>query len=151
MEQLLIHTLSIFIIPVTILSLIIVSLVLLFAREHAQGVLKQLYVYGVVITAFLVSTIAMICVLYTGLTTTLLPVNDSNTAYPRDQQLQYSITESTGADVKAYLGREQDRLNTWANAEDVRQEWRNQLAWSIPLLLVFLPILLSYRRFLTRA
>ncbi len=151
MNTLLINTIGYLIVPITAVALIIVSLVLLFAREHAYGVLRQLYIYGVVITAFLISMTAIIGVLYTGLTTTLLPTNDLTSRYIYDSELRYLTEQNTDPAVYAYLKQEQDKMNVLADTESFRQEWRNQLAWSVPLLLVFLPILLSYRRFLTRS
>lgn len=152
MNSLLINNIAFLLVPIAIFALLVVSLVLLFARENAQVVLRQLYIYGVAITAFIISCVAMIGILYTGLTTTLFPVTQNSQSVSRfDSPVSGMFTDSATEEVKAYLQEQQERFTILADTEDVRQEWRGQLAWSVPLLLVFLPILFSYRRFLTHA
>ncbi len=152
MNSLLTDVLPFFIIPVVGVSLVIVSLVMLFARENAAAVLRQLYLYGVVITAFILTTVSVIGLLYTTLTTTVFPVTSTqSTRYisynnlPGDSELLYA------PGVKEYLDNEQARFQKMADAADTRHVWRDEIAWSLPLLLVFLPIMLSYRRFLNRS
>lgn len=154
MNSLMTNVIPIFIIPTVGVSLLLVSLVMLFARENAAAVLRQLYLYGVVITAFILTTVSVIGLLYTTLTTTVFPVTSTQsteTRYisynnlPGDNELLYA------PGVKDYLNNEQSRFQKLADQADMRHVWRDEIAWSVPLLLVFLPILLSYRRFLNRS
>lgn len=147
--NMLMENIAVAIIPVLIVALILVSLVMLFAREKALFVLRQLYLYGVTITAFLVSAVAIILLLYTLLTTTLLPTQGSDDYYrpQRAWDIENVYSEykfEVGA--KEYLQAEQEKIDRKADAIETQQEWRDQLAWAIPLILVFAPIFFLYRR-----
>src|SRR3972149_7953047 len=153
----LMENLSFALIPVAFVSTVLVGLVLLSARERATMILRNLYLYGVVVAGLLVTVISVVILFYTLLTTTILPTTTSQYYGGYDYRYESVPVKAPpgtvggvvyNEDAKAYLKAEQKKLDLEADSMQVTQEWRDQLAWSIPLLLVFLPIFIRYRGFL---
>ncbi len=152
----LMENLAFVLIPVAFVSTVLVGLVLLFARERATMILRNLYVYGVVVAGLLVTVISVVVLFYTLLTTTILPTTTSQ--YYGSYDYRFASTPmkpgvvggvNYNEDAQAYLKAEQKKFDEEADKMQVTQEWRDQLAWSVPLIFVFLPIFVRYRRFLT--
>lgn len=141
-------------VPVTAFSLLVVVLVMIFARDKAATLLHQLYVYGVTITALLVSLISVIILLNVLLTNTILPISEQNTSivYPEKTNYAWETNEYYGyrfePGVQEYLHTEQDKIT--ARLKDIhnQRDWREQVVTALPLLIAFLPLFLFYRRYL---
>lgn len=151
----LMESLSFVLIPVIFVSTVLVGLVLLFARDRAVQILRNLYLYGVVVASLLVGVISLVFLFYTLLTTTIFPTTTSQYPdfYRYDSAPTKLVPGTVGGvvyneDAKTYLQAEQKKIDLEADKMQVTQEWRDQLAWTIPLLLVFLPIFFRYRGFL---
>lgn len=152
----LMEALSFALVPVTFVSTVLVGLVLLFAREKATMILRNLYLYGIVVASLFITVVCVVVLFYTLLTTTILPTTTSQ--YPSGTDYRYeSVPAKLGIaggivyneDAKAYLKAEQKKLDDAADMAQVTQEWRDQIAWSLPLIIVFFTIFIRYRRFLT--
>ncbi len=152
------ENLSYVLIPVAFVSVVLVGLVLLFARDRATMILRNLYLYGVVAASLLVAVTSVVFLFYTLLTTTIFPTTTSQYYGGYDYRFESAPVKAPpgtiggvvyNEDAKTYLKAEQKKLDLEADSMQVTQEWRDQLAWTIPLILVFLPIFFRYRRFLT--
>lgn len=142
MNNFMIESVSWILIPISFVCIILVGLVLLFARDRALTVLRNLYLYGILVTMLLVSVVTAIVLFNTLLNTVVFPTQVDN-GYARPFTL-YGVQYDPG--VEAYLNQKQAVIDARVDALAFTQNWRDQLAWSIPLLLVCLPVFILYRR-----
>ncbi len=145
MMNFMIESVSWVLLPIAFVSVVLVGLVLLFARDRALMVFRNLYLYGILVTTLLISVVTAILLFNTLLNTVVFPTqSDSGYLYSRPLDNLYGVTYDTG--VEDFLKQKQTVIDERVDAISFTQNWRDQLSWSIPLLLVCLPIFLLYRR-----
>lgn len=143
MNNFMIETVSWILIPISFVCIILVGLVLLFARDRALNVLRNLYLYGILVTMLLISVVTAIVLFNTLLNTVVFPtqIDDS---YARPLEYMYGMQYDPG--VEEFLKQKQAIIDERVDTLAFTQNWRDQLAWAVPLLLVCLPIFILYRR-----
>lgn len=140
-----IQSIAFLLIPIAFVSVILVGLVLLFARDRAVIVLRNMYLYGVMVIMLLVSVGALIGIFNTLLNTVIFPTqSDDDLSYARPVEIMSNFQLAPG--VEEYLKTQQATIDKQVDGIAFTQNWRDQLAWIIPLLLVSLPLFMIYRR-----